>query len=192
MNRRIFTVMSVTLLLVCVVVALMWARSYMQLDRATLKVRNTSFFLYSWLGEVAIGLDINMPPSFGSPDSVWIRRSARRNTRRFITKCDRHALGFGIKRDVMAYTTGDPNNPRLITPTRDFIVFPYWFAVLLTAVLTALFFLKRYRARRPPGLCPNCFYDLRASKDRCPECGTPIPASHNPPMKLSDESTDIR
>lgn len=50
--------------------------------------------------------------------------------------------------------------------------FPFWSIPLTVGVLAAL--LKtRFRCRRESGymLCTRCGYDLRASKDRCPECG---------------------
>src|SRR4051812_11707366 len=52
---------------------------------------------------------------------------------------------------------------------------PYWFIVLLTAILPAARLAGwRRRARRlrlRPGLCQHCGYDCRATPDRCPECG---------------------
>jgi predicted amidophosphoribosyltransferase len=49
---------------------------------------------------------------------------------------------------------------------------PSWIA-LLRIVPTS--FRKRYRVKH--GLCLNCGYDLRASPDRCPECGRAVKAS---------------
>jgi hypothetical protein len=63
------------------------------------------------------------------------------------------------------------------------IACPYWFIMLLMAILPgARFVAWRRRARRlrmHPHLCRHCGYDCRATPQggRCPECGTPVTAA---------------
>ncbi len=57
----------------------------------------------------------------------------------------------------------------------NYSLLPLYLLFLLFAILPAhgLLLIRRLRARLRSGLCVKCGYDLRASKERCPECGTP-------------------
>jgi hypothetical protein len=50
---------------------------------------------------------------------------------------------------------------------------PFWSLALLTALLPAIWTSLRFRSqtREKSGRCAKCGYDLRATPDRCPECG---------------------
>jgi hypothetical protein len=56
-------------------------------------------------------------------------------------------------------------NPAIeaVAMTCSLLSLPFWFPFAWKA--------EREQKRRRRGLCPACGYDLRATPDRCPECG---------------------
>jgi hypothetical protein len=57
------------------------------------------------------------------------------------------------------------------------VAVPHGFVVALSAVVPTIWsglWLRRARARRRIGRCPECGYDLRESPERCPECGRAV------------------
>jgi hypothetical protein len=85
-------------------------------------------------------------------------------------------LGFGLPRRTDAITT------RLI-------VFPYWAATIVLAIAPILWLRSRKAAGRT-GLCCVCGYDLRATPERCPECGNLNATAETLSTQRSDEKTD--
>ena len=66
------------------------------------------------------------------------------------------------------------------------IEIPFWIPTLLFCILPfrSVFIGLQRRVRRAKGCCAACGYDLRASRDRCPECGSPFGADvcDSPPI----------
>jgi hypothetical protein len=78
---------------------------------------------------------------------------------------DYHPLDHAIEFGDIGFATSSP---------RDGIIVPTGIVLLLTTSLTLWSRHKRERARLRIGRCPTCGYDLRASPERCPECGMQI------------------
>jgi hypothetical protein len=55
---------------------------------------------------------------------------------------------------------------------RWLIVLPMWLVLLICATPLGLWWRYRQRWAAATGICRRCGYDLRATPERCPECGT--------------------
>ena len=54
------------------------------------------------------------------------------------------------------------------------IIVPLWPLVVFFAILPARVCMRAYAMRQRSGHCNTCGYNLCATPDRCPECGTPV------------------
>ena len=104
--------------------------------------------------------------SYDSSPTTWSRRPLARADEYGPRFPQRHrfpgSVGFGW--EWSRYPAGG----------QYFGAFPLWAAAVPATVAPAVWAARRLTRRRTcrSGRCPVCGYDLRATPDRCPECGS--------------------
>ena len=89
------------------------------------------------------------------------------------------------------YTKDHPGNGPPIRTVDHELRLPWYALTLLPLLPLALCLrtIRRYRrqwSREKHGYCKACGYDLRASINKCPECGTDISTQHRPPLTTAN------
>jgi len=168
MKPRLFNIAAILSLAMCLVFSLLWIRSHYASDsfvfrRATptsSAYRLRHFFLISSHGWIetsfSSGEATNASLNFYGDDiSSWITESQSKWT-------VGPAGGLHVERfRFESFPTGFIMN------------FPFWLLVGATTILPLVWTVnyRRSQHHRRHGFCPTCGYDLRATPERCPECG---------------------
>ena len=182
-RSRLFTLASALSLLLCAAACGLWAQSHASgigwhstrlVKDPDWPRRHTSRFYLSWNGLGGWG--------YASGSWPWdtIRQSA--GGAAWYDTCEALALHPASQPDwaarpwaAVGFGWGTARDDRSWC-RYGWVRAPYWLVTLATALMPATWAVRRARrrrsrSRRAHGLCPACGYDLRATPDRCPECG---------------------
>jgi hypothetical protein len=173
-TRALGCVFRLLSLLPLAAAGVLWAQSY--------HVSRIAFW-------VRPGVEIQAAASRGSLWVYWASEPGRApragepafHVERYGTTEDPRTWGYGAQNIPYAFDLAGiafGHGTYTAIPGRQAAVFiiPCWLAALLAAVPPAWAGRRWYvsRTRDKAGCCPDCGYDLRATPDRCPECGRTI------------------
>jgi hypothetical protein len=168
LRRKLFTLLAAISLLLCVATAALWVRSVSVHDEIirerTAKNSWKLLTVASNRGVLRVRFNefvFRNGSSVLSADTITWKRSADASTHE----------GGGLS----GFTNGGVVKG---AQAARWVTVPHWFVVAILGVLPVLWFAERRRTahRRASNRCTVCGYDLRATPERCPECGA-FPAS---------------
>ncbi len=179
----LFTWWRLMLLAAMVAAGALWVRSYYRAD--SLNYRTTSYTHLNLRGQggvlafEAIDESTGAAKIGGEPIGLFWYVSSD-------GVCDTQRWGFGYdltsRADVLgfiwikgSYYIETSRHGFFWAPARALAI-PFWFLLAAPALLLIWLLYRALQRRRHQiaGHCPACGYDLRASPQRCPECGRAV------------------
>jgi hypothetical protein len=190
--RRLFNLLAGLSLVLCVATAALWIRSHSKDDHFLFMVSNpaqrtrTEYIFDSYCpGESYVGCEIDHFRGAGMVERLvvatpkewlhhyssdasaaehnWVEKDTFWHRLGFISNCGKSSALFADNR--VSEITADVTYFHYYVPTA--------LPVAILAICPILWFLGFIRRNRHGGgVCLCCGYDLRATPNRCPECGT--------------------
>lgn len=161
MRSLIFNAAATFSLLLCLFLIYSWLRSFLPTPVRFESVDGSLMMVWSE-GVIPSGPDSDLFNPAGDGKFMGIRELMKTIS----VKSDKQWLGF---RSISGGGVFHAQSYRIVA-------IPYWALIPPSAILPILWFLSRRRQqhRHRAGHCHTCGYDLRESKEKCPECGTGV------------------
>ena len=170
MRRRLLNLLTALSMLLCAATVVLWARGYRVKDVLLWPTAGGMATLESNRGQFVLVVMRSPYPERSHRPSGLRHHTSPVSHYSPMKDCGHPRLTVHFERFGFESHTWWDNLPE----SQTWVKVPHY-AVALAAALLPLGRARPVTRRRhpPPGLCPGCGYDLRATPGKCPECGTP-------------------
>ncbi len=196
--QHLFNTLTLLSLLLFLTIAGLWARSHTLTDRFLIQDPTSRTLLESRRGSISVTRRIRIDSPSLRSRMEWITTPLRHTQEPagdpaigvlIIEKADRHwsKLGLDWSSTSTFYEQCEP-------ATRIWqCIVPNWMLLPVLAIwpIRWITLLRRravIQSRMTRGLCGNCAYDMRATPDQCPECGTIADSSSRHPRQCPPQT----